>query len=63
MDDEKQAATPHYLNDEERDAILAALRYWQKHGAPDFEDIASNAGAHDVLTDGEIDQLCEDLNS
>ena len=53
----------------ERNTILAALRLWKDDligESPDdamLEDIASDGGRHDKLTDEDIDTLCERINS
>jgi hypothetical protein len=53
---------------EERDAILAALRYWQhdKDGTkPDWQgltEIETNGGTHQGLGSEAIDELCERIN-
>ena len=55
------------LNDRERATILAALRYWQREGwrAEECREhkIASDEGRLMALSDGEIDALCEKLNT
>lgn len=56
------------ISPEERDTILAALRLWQDfregHPAdePKLRDIATNDGAHEMLSFAAIDALCERLN-
>lgn len=52
------------LSDEERDLILAALRLWQasKDIPWDIQDIATNMGSHAILSDEEIETLCELIN-
>ena len=49
---------------EERDTMLAALRFWQRQGntsdLPEW-DIAAN-GRDNFLDDGDIDNLCERIN-
>ena len=45
--------------------VLAALRYWQREGlmsAGCEQDIASDGGRMEPLTEGQIDELCERLN-
>jgi hypothetical protein len=54
------------MTTQERDTILAALRYWQNRGSPfqpmeDLEDIATNFHTRPELTVDEIDELCERL--
>lgn len=46
------------------DGILCALRYWQRDGAPDLAEIASNGrmGTNASLDLAEIDELCETIN-
>jgi len=58
-----KAADP--LNDRELSTVLAALRYWQALGksAVGFEATAKSYGADNPLSSGEIDALCERLNS
>lgn len=55
------------LNDRERATMLAALRLWQHmRGGPstqEFAAIACDDGRLDPLTDGEISDLCERLNT
>jgi hypothetical protein len=56
------------LNASERDAILAGLRLLQHcrdRGSvpPEILDIASNSNTHALLTDQEIDDLCDRLNA
>lgn len=49
--------------------VLAALRFYQAHKRqgtyfqPEFENIATNGGELDSLSTGEIDALCERINS
>jgi hypothetical protein len=54
------------MTDEERDLILAALRFWQAAEAKDIPleimEIACN-GRESCLTDRQIDDLCEDLKT
>lgn len=58
---------PEDVDDRELATILAALRFWQRHGEsrqanePEY-DIATNAGTLSPLADAEIDALCERLN-
>lgn len=53
---------------EERDTILAALRYWQAAGAngddvgDDLREIMTNGGKHEGMNDAAIDELCERIN-
>jgi len=63
------ANTLHKFTPEQRDALLAALRYYQlgcqhdpDHRGDDIADIATNGGAHSGLGYDEIDGLCEDIN-
>lgn len=55
---------PMLVSTEERDTILAALRYWQRYGrgsnTPEM-DIALN-GRETALSDEAIDELCERIN-
>jgi hypothetical protein len=59
------------LSDREHATVLAALRYWQgeiladQFGRfpPEIEDIASNGGTVQALDVGEIDTLCERINT
>lgn len=56
------------ITPEERDTILAALRYWQtgfdaarpEHGG-ELMDIATNCGQHRPMHSTEIDTLCEEV--
>ena len=52
------------FNAVERDTILAALRLWQrtKEIPQGILDIATNGGAHAVIEDNDIDELCERIN-
>jgi hypothetical protein len=54
------------LNDREKATILAALRYWQtlpEHEIPtEILDIADNGGTVVMMTDDEVDGLCERIN-
>lgn len=52
---------PEDVDDRELATILAALRFWQRHGEP-RQQIATNAGTLAPLGDAEIDALCERLN-
>jgi hypothetical protein len=52
------------LTDRELGHVLAALRLHQRvagHSA-DLDDIATDAGEHEPMSPGEIDDLCEHLN-
>lgn len=52
------------LSDEGRDIVLAALRLWQ-HSAEvpvDIMEIATNGSTHAVMSDDDIDDLCEHIN-
>lgn len=53
------------IDNRERDTILAALRCWQgtKRRTRDLIEIATDDGAHEALSDLEIEQLCERLNT
>lgn len=55
----------HGLNERELATVLAALRLFQRtdsaHSGPE-NDIASNGGAIEPLSNAEIDDLCERLN-
>lgn len=67
-----------HVSDAEHSAILAALRFYQKHltgelrtiyNTPhekaytlDVRDIATNGGAHEPLDTEDIDNLCERIN-
>lgn len=54
------------LNDRETAIILAALRYWQtlpEHEIPlEIRDIADNGGTVVMMSDPEVDELCERIN-
>ena len=52
------------MDDIERDTILAALRFWQSrdYERTEFLDIATNGGTHPLMTDEDIDDLCERIN-
>jgi hypothetical protein len=59
------------LNNRELATVLAALRYWQRHGLPQCLDSKNHLPEDDIATDGgtlapmrkpEIDVLCERLN-
>jgi hypothetical protein len=53
------------LNDRELATILAALRLWQATDSADTEeqnDIATNGGNLDAMSNEEIDILCETVN-
>lgn len=61
----------HTLTERELATTLAALRYWQRHGARqmltsrnrlDVDDVATDGGTLEPLTVSEIDSLCERLN-
>lgn len=55
----------HALNLAELATVLAALRYWQREGlmsAGCEQDIASDGGRFEPLTEGQIEALCERLN-
>ena len=72
----KKAEKSRLLKAEERDTILAALRYYQRcFTGPDsrkvfqalrfmhgIEEIATNSGAHPPLSASAIDGLCETIN-
>lgn len=49
------------INDREFATVLAALRCYQEFGCS-AEDIATNGGEFEPLSDDEIDALCEGLN-
>lgn len=61
-----------FLTNEERDTVLAALRYWQAAitlpdavSVDDFHQlmlIATNCREHTALTSDQIDDLCEKIN-
>lgn len=53
------------LNDRQLATVLAALRSWQNlpRTSPAHEQIASDDGKFDPLTDDEIDDLCQNLNA
>jgi hypothetical protein len=56
------------MTDRELATVLAALRYWQRNVIvnridKDIADIATNVGQFDAMSDAEIDELCERLNS
>lgn len=56
------------LNDRELATVLAALRAWQnlqQHESPAAEvmDVATSGGTLTPLDDGEVDELCERLNT
>ena len=56
------------MNDRERATILAALRMWQASmdgSDPDVDvlAIATNEGEFGLLDSGEVDQLCERVNT
>ena len=54
------------LTDRELATILAALRYWQREGLTSGGseiDVATDNGIIDELDRGEIDDLCERLNT
>jgi hypothetical protein len=56
------------MTDRELAIVLAALRYWQRNVVvnrvdKDIADIATNFGQFGVMSDTEIDELCERLNS
>ena len=55
------------LSERERDFVLAAVRCWQLSPSDPLSidvinEIATNAGAHDVLSVGEMDALAERIN-
>lgn len=53
------------LSDKQRATILAALRFWQatpSDETEDYNEIATNSGAHDALNLEDIDALCEQIN-
>ena len=53
------------LNSAELATVLAALRYWQREGlmsAGCEQDIATDGGRLEPLTEGQIEALCERLN-
>ena len=53
------------IDDREFHTVLAALRYWQRHGAWQDgapNDLATNNGDIEALTPNEIDALCERIN-
>lgn len=57
------------VSPEAHSTILAALRYWQARDRKKtygqlqmIEDIATNGGEHEALSDADIDGLCEDIN-
>ena len=61
--------TLRHIDDDEMATILAALRYYQRHGQGDpfkrsdaIHDIATNGGKLTSLDDAAIDALCERLN-
>lgn len=66
------ASTPAapWLDDRNRNTMIAALRYYQMHGLADdpekrpesTRDIVSDGGTDEGLDDQEIDELCENLN-
>ncbi len=56
------------MSDKELAIVLAALRYWQRNVVvnridKDIADVATDFGHFDVMSDTEIDELCERLNS
>lgn len=55
------------MTDREVATVLAALRYWQTNTSEErdreHDPIATNCGTTDPLTDNEIDDLCERINS
>lgn len=69
-------ACAYFLEDVERDTILAALRYWQMDGffnsrdperkrEPQHEwlvELATNGGDHELFNGEELDKLCEKIN-
>lgn len=59
---ERQRPEARFPVDQERAlaTILAALRCYQQDGG--FEDIATNDGAFEALSNDEIDDLCETFN-
>lgn len=50
------------LTRQELNHILAALRLWQRNGCNANTDIATGDGENELMTDDEIDELCESLN-
>jgi len=51
------------LTNVERDTILAALRRWQSYpAAREADSIATNAGKHKPLDNGEIERICKRLS-
>lgn len=66
---EPQSLATCDLDDREAATVLAALRYWQRGlagddaGTLEVDDIATNGGALEALSAGEIDALCERLNA
>lgn len=61
----KQATAKLVLTDRQLATVLAALRYWQQDMIedPDTEIISPHFEDHEPLTAGEIDDLCEELNT
>lgn len=62
---ERIDVAPRPLEGAELATVLAALRYWQREGlmsAGCEQDIASDGGRIEPLTEGQIDELCERLN-
>ena len=52
----------------ERDTILAALRFWQSNGhersaSQEIHDIATNCGAHELMSRNDITDLAERINA
>lgn len=63
-----QSVTTCDLDEREAATVLAALRHWQRGLGDDVEtsevdDIATNGGALEALSEAEIDALCERLNA
>jgi hypothetical protein len=59
-------AFPVHVTATEFDTILAALRFWQSQPCRDSMaemEIATNNDQHEPLEDGEIDDLCERINT
>lgn len=54
------------LSREQRDAVLAGLRLLQNHrhdlANTAIGDIATGDNEHDILSDDQIDDLCEHIN-
>lgn len=63
-----QSLTTCNLDEREAATVLAALRHWQRGLGDDVEtsevdDIATNGGTLEALSEAEIDALCERLNA